>query len=145
MRESIFHLTYRPFVAHSVIKHRYNIAYYFFITIITFSPCSYFFLFCTFSWFLTALCFLSSFLFVSARHRLRSGVHLIGRDILPASKWGCRLKIRIVSTSDHPLQRCICDADACWMPQNRGHVQFRHFAIQRATLEAGKEDHTRPL
>jgi len=28
------------------------------------------------------------------------------------------------------------------MPQNRGHVQFRHSAIQRATLDAGKEDHT---
>jgi hypothetical protein len=78
MREAIFQLTYRTFVAQSVIKHRYNFAFYLFIfIIITFSPLFLFFLFCTFSWFLTALCFLSSFLFISARHRLRSSVQIL--------------------------------------------------------------------
>jgi hypothetical protein len=43
MHEAIFHFTYRPFVAHSVIKHRYNFSFYLFIfIIITFSPLLFF-------------------------------------------------------------------------------------------------------
>jgi len=45
MRDAISHLTYRPFVAQSVMKHRYNFAFYLFILIIVaFSPLLLFFL-----------------------------------------------------------------------------------------------------